>query len=138
MPSQLLTAEEIGGVGLLECAQALVRVATLERARSRSNHAERPLERQVLRGVLVLQPRLDDLDGLRQTLDADGPALRVRDALDLACEVRHLARHENLARIRHAAEPSGEVESAAAEPVVDRDSLARVEADPDREGKARV
>jgi hypothetical protein len=118
--------------------KALVRVPRLERARALSDRPERTSERQVLREVLVLQPRLDDLDGLVEALDAHRSALRVRDAIDPACEVRHLASHEDFAGVRQATEPRGQIERAAAESVVYRDSLTGVEADPDGERQARL
>ncbi len=136
MLGQRLPAEEVAGVILREGAQALVRVARLDG--SCKCWIERPLEGEVARDVLALGPDGDHLHRLLQTLDTHCAALDVVEALDLAREVRHARAHEHLAGPREGAEPSREVERAAAIAAVDRHRLARIEADPDGERQAGI
>ena len=85
---QRLPAEEVGGVVLVERAQALVRVARLGAAGS--GRIERAPEGEIAGDVFALGPDGHDVHRLLEPLEPHGAALDVVEALDLAREVRHL------------------------------------------------
>ena len=134
---QRLAPEEIGGVGLLEGAQALVGVACLQPSGSSAPRGtERTPKGDILRQVRELGTDVDHVDRIDQALEPDRATLDIFDALDLAREVSDLTAREDLSRTGEAAQSSSQVERASSVAAVDRNSLARVE--PDSDGKGKV
>ena len=79
--------------------------------------------------------RLDQIDGLLEPFQLRWPALLEANVLDLGGELRDGSRHQDLSGQRLGAQPGRRVERDPPEPVLDRDRLAHVDPDPDRQRK---
>jgi hypothetical protein len=79
-----------------------------------------------------LRHHAEQLDLVRQVLEADRPALAESDPLDRAREVRDVGGHEDFAGRREAAQSRREVQRTTPVAALDLDRLARRQADPHR------
>ena len=111
--------------------------ATAVRDLERTEDPEHEVARDGARGRGRRAPRRlrhrQHVDRPRESLQSDGPAILEPDPLDGAREVHQLGRHQDLAAPGARAESRREVHGASAEPIPDRDRLARVQSDPDTE-----
>ena len=93
---------------------------------------------QPLDEVLALRHDADDHDGFVQSFKQQGTAVLVPDAIHPSREVRDFPRGEDLPGPGLATEPGREVQGSAPVATLDRNRLARVQPDPERERHLRL
>ncbi len=105
----------------------------LRLARARLRH-----RLQEVRRIVSLRHDLDHSDRFLESLQLDGAAIDVDDAVDLPREMHDFRAREDLAGTGLTAEAGGQVQGTAAEAARDRHRFARIQADPHREWKRGV